>query len=101
MKHTAVHRVRFVTCYPNMYIPACILGDTFHLSISTFSVISKLFVVAIKVRCYVIFRRLHSVIIIFSAFLSFMYYISAGNSVGHFLMEREDMSVIFIVLMEF
>lgn len=30
-----------------------------------------------------------------------MYYISAGNSVGHFLMEREDMNVIFIVLMEF
>ena len=68
MKHTAVHRVRFVTCYPNMYIPVYILGDTFDLSICTFSVISKLFVVAIKIRIYVIFRRIHSVIIIFLRF---------------------------------
>lgn len=30
-----------------------------------------------------------------------MYYISARNSIGHFLVEREDMNVIFIVLMEF
>lgn len=100
MKHTAVHRVRFVTCYPNMYIPAYILGDTFDLSICTFSVISKLFVDAIKVQIYVIFRRVHCNYY-FSAFLLFMYYISAGNSIGHFLMEREDMNVIYIVLMEF